>query len=74
MQGILKINPDNVDALNYIGYTWTTQGVRLDDAEKILEVKLLPCVRTTLTSVTAGAGTSLFADGFPSLSLSLKRP
>ena len=36
MEEILKINPENVDALNYIGYTWTTKGVRLNDAEKLL--------------------------------------
>jgi Tfp pilus assembly protein PilF len=37
MEAILKINPDNVDALNYIGYTWTTRGTRLDDAERLLK-------------------------------------
>lgn len=37
MEKILAINPDNVDALNYMGYTWTTQGVRLNDAEKALK-------------------------------------
>lgn len=36
MEEILKINPENVDALNYIGYTWTTKGIRLNDAEKLL--------------------------------------
>ena len=36
MEEILKLNPENVDALNYIGYTWTQQGVRLNDAEKLL--------------------------------------
>ncbi|HTL11586.1 MAG TPA: tetratricopeptide repeat protein [Bdellovibrionota bacterium] len=36
MQAILELNPENVDALNYIGYTWTVQGVRLEDAEKML--------------------------------------
>lgn len=44
MEAILKVNPDNVDALNYIGYTWTTRGVRLDDAEKLLRraIRLKP--------------------------------
>jgi Flp pilus assembly protein TadD len=37
MESILKINPDNADALNYIGYTWTTRGERLDDAERLLK-------------------------------------
>jgi tetratricopeptide (TPR) repeat protein len=32
MERILKVNPNNVDALNYIGYTWTLRGVRLTDA------------------------------------------
>src|SRR5262249_39046855 len=36
MEAILKVNPENVDALNYIGYTWTTKGIRLNDAEKLL--------------------------------------
>jgi tetratricopeptide (TPR) repeat protein len=36
MEAILAINPQNVDALNYIGYTLTTRGVRLNDAEKML--------------------------------------
>lgn len=36
MEAILKVNPQNVDALNYIGYTWTQKGIRLNDAEKLL--------------------------------------
>jgi tetratricopeptide (TPR) repeat protein len=44
MEAILKINPENVDALNYIGYTWTQRGVRLNDAEKYLKraIRLRP--------------------------------
>lgn len=37
MQSILEKNPDNVDALNYVGYTWTTQRIKLDDAEQLLK-------------------------------------
>ncbi len=37
MEAILKVNPENVDALNYIGYTWTLKGIRLNDAEKLLK-------------------------------------
>ena len=37
MEAILKINPENVDALNYIGYTWTQKGIHLNDAEKLLK-------------------------------------
>lgn len=36
MEKILSLNPKNVDALNYLGYTWTLHGMRLDDAEKVL--------------------------------------
>ena len=37
METIVQNNPENVDALNYVAYTWTTQGVRLDDAERLLK-------------------------------------
>jgi len=37
MEEILKINPENVDAMNYMAYTWTIQGVRFSDAEKLLK-------------------------------------
>lgn len=37
MEQILKINPNNVDALNYLGYTWTLKGIRTADAEKVLK-------------------------------------
>lgn len=40
METILTLNPNNVDALNYIGYTWTIQGVRLGDAESLLKKAL----------------------------------
>jgi tetratricopeptide (TPR) repeat protein len=43
MRQVLKIDPDNVDALNYIGYTYAEQGVRLDEAlfliQKALKLK-----------------------------------
>jgi len=44
MEKILKINPNHADALNYVAYTWTSQGVRLQDAEEMLKraVKLKP--------------------------------
>jgi tetratricopeptide (TPR) repeat protein len=41
METILRINPDNVDALNYIGYTWTLRGTRLNDAEKLIRRALV---------------------------------
>ncbi len=40
MEEILKINPQNVDALNYIAYTWTQKGIRLNDAEQMLKKAL----------------------------------
>ncbi|MEK7692399.1 MAG: tetratricopeptide repeat protein, partial [Bdellovibrionota bacterium] len=33
MEAIIGINPDNIDALNYLGYTWTTQGIKFAEAE-----------------------------------------
>jgi tetratricopeptide (TPR) repeat protein len=36
MQAALDHNPDNASALNYIGYTWAEEGVRLDDAERLI--------------------------------------
>lgn len=40
MEEILKINPKNVDAMNYVGYTWTIKGIRLEDAEAIIKQAL----------------------------------
>ena len=40
MESILKVNPENVDALNYLGYTWTIQGVRLGEAGRVLKKAL----------------------------------
>ena len=36
MERVLKLNPDHVDALNYLGYTWTVRGTRLNDAERLI--------------------------------------
>lgn len=41
MEMILGINPKNVDALNYLGYTWTQKGIRLSDAERVLKKALV---------------------------------
>lgn len=41
MEAILKLNPDNVDAMNYIAYSWTQKGLRLDDVEKLLKRALV---------------------------------
>jgi len=40
MQAVLKINPQNADALNYIGYTYADRGINLDEAEKIIKKAL----------------------------------
>ena len=37
MEKILEKNPNHADALNFVAYTWTTQGVRLKDAEDMLK-------------------------------------
>ena len=37
MEKILSSNPDHSDALNYIGYTWTSKGVRLREAGAYLQ-------------------------------------
>jgi tetratricopeptide (TPR) repeat protein len=36
MQRALELNPDNANALNYVGYTWAERGVNLDEAEKMI--------------------------------------
>ena len=44
MQKILVKSPDHADALNFIAYTWSAQGVHLKDAEEMLKkaLKLKP--------------------------------
>ena len=37
MLALLTLNPQNAEALNYLGYTWTTQGVHLEEAERYLK-------------------------------------
>jgi tetratricopeptide (TPR) repeat protein len=36
MRALLAIVPDHAEALNFVGYTWAEQGVRLDEAEKLV--------------------------------------
>ena len=36
MEAILERDPNHADALNYVAYTWTTQGVNLEEAEEYL--------------------------------------
>ena len=43
MRALLSLNPDHVEALNFLGYSYAEQGVRLEEAEKLvrraLEIK-----------------------------------
>jgi tetratricopeptide (TPR) repeat protein len=36
MQKAIELNPENAAALNYLGYTWAEQGIKLDDAEGLI--------------------------------------
>jgi len=36
MQGLLEINPEHADAMNFVGYSWAERGVRLDEAERLI--------------------------------------
>jgi len=40
MQRVLARDPEHADALNFIGYSWAERGVRLDEAEKLVEQAL----------------------------------
>lgn len=44
MRSVLEIAPDHAEALNYIGYTYAEQGIRLDEAMRLIEkaAKLRP--------------------------------
>lgn len=36
MRALLVVNPDHAEALNFVGYSYAEQGVRLDDAERLV--------------------------------------
>ncbi len=36
MQGLLAINPEHADAMNFVGYSWAERGIRLEEAERLL--------------------------------------
>ena len=40
-QKVLDLNPDNPEALNFVGYTWAEQGKRLGEAEEMVTRALL---------------------------------
>jgi tetratricopeptide (TPR) repeat protein len=41
MRGILEIDPNHADSLNYIGYTYADQGIRLDEAMEMIQRALM---------------------------------
>ncbi len=40
MKKVLEIDPDHADALNYIGYTYAEEGIRLDEALEMIQKAL----------------------------------
>jgi Flp pilus assembly protein TadD len=36
MRALLVVNPDHAEALNFVGYSYAEQGVRLEDAERLV--------------------------------------
>jgi tetratricopeptide (TPR) repeat protein len=46
MQALLILAPDHVEALNFIGFTWAEQGVRLEEAEVLIRRALLAAPRS----------------------------
>ena len=36
MRALLAVNPDHAEALNFVGYSYAEQGVRLDEAERLV--------------------------------------
>jgi Tfp pilus assembly protein PilF len=40
MKKAIEINPKNAAALNYLGYTWAEMGVKLDEAESLIQQAL----------------------------------
>ena len=37
MKKAIELNPKNAAALNYLGYTWAEMGIRLDEAESLIQ-------------------------------------
>jgi len=40
MEKVLKIDPDNAEALNFIGYTYADRGINLEQAEQMIKKAL----------------------------------
>jgi Tfp pilus assembly protein PilF len=45
MEAVLKIAPDNAEALNFVGYSYADRGINFDENEKIIVkgMKIRPC-------------------------------
>ncbi|HOO91284.1 MAG TPA: tetratricopeptide repeat protein, partial [Syntrophales bacterium] len=37
METVLTLDPDNADAINYIGYSYAERGIKLDEAERLIK-------------------------------------
>jgi tetratricopeptide (TPR) repeat protein len=37
MKTVVRLRPDNADALNYLGYTYADMGINLDEAESLIQ-------------------------------------
>ncbi len=61
MRDVLRINPKNAGALNYIGYTYADQGENLDEALSLIEQALL--LRPTDGYITDSLGWVYFKRG-----------
>jgi Flp pilus assembly protein TadD len=46
MRALLELDHENAEALNFIGYSWAEQGVRLDEAEALLSRALRAAPRS----------------------------
>ncbi len=40
MEQVLRLNPDQANALNFIGYSWAEKGINLDKAEEMIKKAL----------------------------------
>jgi Tfp pilus assembly protein PilF len=40
MEQVLQLDPDQANALNFIGYTWAEKGINLDKAEEMINKAL----------------------------------
>jgi len=40
IQKVLKLDPDNAEALNFLGYTYAEAGIHLDEAERLIKAAL----------------------------------